>query len=131
MYNVPNYKLGDIKRYENVFYSPGYGADMPFGKVLFFHRMQRPNNRIYFSAAAQKVEALFVSTYFCLFIYLSTKYPLKRAPGTKQVCAFYLLKCCADSFTFSFSKYDPGCRSPPFDFDFASQPKNRNWRNYP
>ena len=25
----------------------------------------------------------------------------------------------------------PGCRSPPSDFDFASQPKNRNWRNYP
>lgn len=24
----------------------------------------------------------------------------------------------------------PGCRSPPSDFDFASQPKNRNWRNY-
>ena len=25
----------------------------------------------------------------------------------------------------------PGCRSPPSDFDFASQLKNRNWRNYP
>ena len=23
------------------------------------------------------------------------------------------------------------CRSPPSDFDFARQPKNRNWRNYP
>lgn len=25
----------------------------------------------------------------------------------------------------------PGCRSPPSDFDFASQPKNRDRRNYP
>lgn len=25
----------------------------------------------------------------------------------------------------------PECRSPPSDFDFTSQPKNRNWRNYP
>lgn len=25
----------------------------------------------------------------------------------------------------------PHCRSPPSDFDFANQPKNRNWRNYP
>ena len=30
-----------------------------------------------------------------------------------------------------YNKGYPHCRSPPSDFDFAYQPKNRNWRNYP
>lgn len=46
-------------------------------------------------------------------------------------CALNLLQTRISYTNGGGSKDYPRCRSPPSDFDFAYQPKNRNWRNYP
>ena len=62
------------------------------------------------------------------------KYKFRHIP----VCFYNALFWCASVFLQArffvpcFRKCEcdsPGCRSPPSDFDFACQLKNRNWRN--
>ena len=46
-------------------------------------------------------------------------------------CAPILLWARISYISGCYNKSYPRCRSPPSDFDFAYQSKNRNWRNYP
>ena len=46
-------------------------------------------------------------------------------------CAPILLWARISYISGCYNKGCPHCRSPPSDFDFAYQLKNRNWRNYP
>jgi len=107
------------------------GTDMHIWRIQHFNKKRQHNNQTVFSAAAQKAAALFVSTFFYLYSHHSSKYSFKRTPGAKQVCAFFLSRHQERQSDAHLSGNMPSCRSPPSDFDFASQLKNRNWRNYP
>ncbi len=74
-----------------------------------------------------RITAFFVSTekdFFQQSLYAFLKYSCMGVPAVFGVRLF-ILACggCKGNI--------PGCRSPPSDFDFASQLKNRNWRKYP
>lgn len=74
-----------------------------------------------------RITAFFVSTEKDIFqqcLYAFLKYRCMGVPAVFGVRLF-ILACggCKGNV--------PGCRSPPSDFDFASQLKNRNWRKYP
>lgn len=107
------------------------GADMHIRKVLYFYRKRQKDSQIYFSAAVQKAAALFVSTCFYFFSQQSVKCSIKRAPVTKRLRALFLSTKQTSLPAASVAGDSPGCRSPPSDFGFAYQQKNRNWRNCP
>ena len=74
----------------------------------------------------KRITALFLSTIFTIIqhhIINNTGELIFCAPDFFRV-RINFLKCKGNQVVFR-------CRSPPSDFDFASQLKNRNWRKYP
>ena len=77
-----------------------------------------------YRALCAVIHVVWIAAFLSLIVFEEIHYHTSFcAPNLLWVRISYISGC--------YNKGYPHCRSPPSDFDFAYQPKNRNWRNYP